>query len=204
MKEQFKLLHGTEAPYSHIKGKLPIMGCFATRGLEIKAYFISNHNAYGSIGDHRIHVIDFSSQSIIGDNLPRVTKRSGRKLQWKVPPTSRKYTRDLVRVSRANKLDKKAIRLRNPDNFATSEEYRIARESFDRVHCQLQLHCESRCRKYKLDKLEWSPRITEIGLRLRIYKWIVGFKRGKKCNIQNLERACWNNLMKTKSDPKSR
>ena len=81
MKEQFKLLHGKEAPYSHIKGKLPIMGCFATSGVEIKAYFISDHHAHGSVGDHRLHVLDFSSQSIIGDNLPRVTKRSGRKLQ---------------------------------------------------------------------------------------------------------------------------
>ena len=31
----------------------------------------------------------------------------------------------------------------------------------------------------------------------------MGFKRGKKCNIQNLERACRNNLQKSKSDPKS-
>ena len=80
MEEQFKCLHGKEAPYSHVKGKIPIMGCFATKGVEVKAYFISGHHAYGSVGDHRLHVIDFSSQSIIGDNLPRVTKRSGRKL----------------------------------------------------------------------------------------------------------------------------
>ena len=84
MEEQFRRLHGTEAPHSYVKGKLPITGCFATKGVEAKAYFISDHHAYGSLGDHRLHVIDFSSQSIIGDNLPRVTKRSGRKLQWKV------------------------------------------------------------------------------------------------------------------------
>ena len=164
MKKQFRSLHGKEVPCSHIKDILPIMGCY---------------HAYGNVGDHRLHVMDFSSHSVIGNNLPRVTKRSGRKLQWKIPPTSKKYTKDLVRVSKANKLDRKAIKIRNPDNFKTSEEYRQARKSFDRVHCQLQLHCESRCRKSKLDKLEWSPRITEIGLRLRIYKWIVGFKRGK-------------------------
>ena len=176
MKEQFKHLYGKEAPYSYIKGKLPIMGCFATSGVEIKAYFISDHRAHGNVGDHRMHVLDFTPQSIIGDNLPRATKRSGRNLQWKVPTTHRKYTRDLVRISKANKLDRKAITLRNPANFNTNKEYQITRKSFNRVHCQLQLHCESRCRKYKLDKLEWSPRITEIGLRLRIYKWIVGFK----------------------------
>ena len=61
MEEQFKRLHGEEAPYSHVKGKLPIMGCFATKGVETKAYFISRHHAYGSVGDHRLHVIDFSS-----------------------------------------------------------------------------------------------------------------------------------------------
>ena len=94
--------------------------------------------------------------------------------------------------------------LRNSDNFKTSEEYCLVRKSFNRVHCQLQLHCESHCRKYKLDKLEWPPRITKIGPRLRIYRWIVGFKWGKKCNILNLKRTCRNNLQKSKSDPKSR
>ena len=116
-----------------MKSKLPIMGCFATSGVEIKAYFISDHHAYGSVKDHRMHMIDFFLHSVIGDNLPRVTKRSGWKLQWRVPPTSKKYTKDLVKVSKANKLDKKAIMLRNPDNFETSKEDRLAHESFDGV-----------------------------------------------------------------------
>ena len=80
-----------------MKGNLPIMGCFATSGVVVKAYFISDHHAYGSVKDHRLHVIDFSLQSIVGADLPRVTKRSGWKLQWKITPTSKKYTRDLVK-----------------------------------------------------------------------------------------------------------
>ena len=74
MKEEFKLLHSEEAHCSHMKGNLRIMGCFATSGVVIKAYFISDHHAYGSVGDHGMHVTNFSSQSVIGDNLPRVTK----------------------------------------------------------------------------------------------------------------------------------
>ena len=46
MKEQFTRLHGKEAPYSHMKGRLPIMGCFVTSGVETKAYFISDHHMY--------------------------------------------------------------------------------------------------------------------------------------------------------------
>ena len=104
----------------------------------------------------------------------------------------------------ANMLDEKAPKLSVPDNYETEEDYRLACESFNRVHCQLQRHCKSHCRKYKLDKLEWSPRITEIGIRLRIYKWIIKFKQGKNYNILNLERACRNNLQKSKNDPRSK
>ena len=40
MSEQFKAVHEVEAPYSYIRGKRPIMGCYATTGIEVKAYFI--------------------------------------------------------------------------------------------------------------------------------------------------------------------
>ena len=46
---------------------------------------------------------------------------------------SKKYTRDLVKTCKVNKLDKKALKLRNPDNFETSKEYCLARESFNRI-----------------------------------------------------------------------
>ena len=97
MREQFKLLHVEEASKSHMTGTLPIMGCFATSGIEIKAYFISDHHACRSARDHRMHVINFSSQLIIGADLPRKTKRSGENFKWNVPPTSKKYTKDLVK-----------------------------------------------------------------------------------------------------------
>ena len=51
--------------------------------------------------------------------------------------------------------------------------------------------------------MAWFPLLSDIGTRLKIYKWIAGFKRGRKCNIENLERACRNNLQKHKNDPKS-
>ena len=81
MEEQFNKLQGENAPNSHMSGKLPIMGCYATSGIVVKAYFISRHHAHGSVGDHRLHIIDFCMRTILGTNLPTVTKRSGRKLQ---------------------------------------------------------------------------------------------------------------------------
>jgi len=205
MKEQFHSLHGEQAPHSHMSGcRRPIMGCYATSGVEVKAYFISGHHAHGSVGDHRLHVIDFCAESILGEHLPTVTRRSGRKLQWKIRSARRKYTRDLVAQCRHHKLDEKSLRLRRPRDFKNQAEFRAARESFDKQHCELQLGCEERCRTYKTGEVEWSPLITTINKRLRIYRWIAGFKRGKKCNVRNLERACRNNLRDNKNDPRSK
>ena len=204
MVEQFKKLHGEEASNSHMTGQLPIMGRFATSGIVVKAYFISRHHAHGSVGDHRLHVIDFCTETILGTNLPTVTKRLGRKLQWKIKSARKKHARDLTKQSKKCHLDKKALFLWVPDNFDNNEEYRLARESFEKTHCELQRCCENRCRVCRLDKMEWFPRMTEIGTRLKICKWIAGFKRGKKCNIFNLERACRNNLQNHKNEPKSK
>ena len=104
----------------------------------MKGYCISRHHTYGSVGDHRRHIIDFASQSILGTNLPKVTKRSGRKLQWKIKLARNKYLRDLVKDSKANKLDVKAVKLRSPKNYETKADYCLARESFNKVHCELQ------------------------------------------------------------------
>ena len=106
------------------------------------------------MGDHRLHVIDFTARSILGTDLPTVTKRLGHKLQWKIKPARRKYTRDLIKMRKAHKLDAKANKLRRPDNYANEEEYQLARKNFDKTHCELQRCCKDKCRKYKLDKLE--------------------------------------------------
>ena len=73
-----------------------------------------------------------------------------------------------------HKLDKKAVKLRVPDNYGSKEEYRLARESYGNIHCKLQRCYEVKCRKYRLDKLEWPPCITKISIILRIYKLIMG------------------------------
>ena len=185
-----------------MSGKLPIMGCFATSRIRVKAYFIAKHHAHGSAGDNRLKMIDFTAESILGTSLPTVSERSSCKLQWKIRPASRKYTRDLVKTSREHKLGVKANKLKNDSNFATEEEHCLARAN--KKHCNLQCCCKSKCRKYNIFNLEWSPRVAENGVRLRIYKRIVGFKYGQKSNILDLKRAYCNNLKKSEKDAKSK
>lgn len=86
-------------------------------------------------------------------------------------------------------MELKANKVKNHDNFKSKEECIIAQDKFDKGHYELHKYCETQCKKYKLDKLDWFPMITQIRLKLHIYRWIVGLKRGKKCGIHNLERA---------------
>ena len=122
------------------------------------------------MGDHRLHAIDFSAESVTGTNLPTVTKRSGRKLQWKIKPSRWKYTKDLIKQSKYHKLDKKLLELRKPENYVDEVEYREAREAYDKQHCELQLGCEKTCRAYKLGDVDWFRLLTTINVHLRIYR----------------------------------
>ena len=79
MTEQFDKLLGQEAPFSHKSGKKPISGCFASPGAECTAAFISAHDA--GVGDHCLHVYDFSAISLLGTTFPTTEKPSGRKLR---------------------------------------------------------------------------------------------------------------------------
>ena len=90
IEEQYQKLDGEEAPFLYVRGTEPIMGCFATSGIFVRSYFMSAHHASGSVGDHRLHVIDFCAVSILGVELPAVTKKIGRRLQYKLKPMRRK------------------------------------------------------------------------------------------------------------------
>ena len=77
MEEQYQKLHGEQAPCLYVRGTEPIMGCFATSGIFVRSYFMAAHSASGSVGDHWLHVIDFCAVSILGVELPAVTKQAG-------------------------------------------------------------------------------------------------------------------------------
>ena len=59
MEEQYQKLHGEEAPFLYVRGTEPIMGRFSTSGVFVRSYFMAAHHASGSVGGHRLHVIDF-------------------------------------------------------------------------------------------------------------------------------------------------
>ena len=109
-----------------------IMGCFATSGIFVRSYFMAAHHASGSVGDHRLHVIDFCAVLILGTELPAVTNQAGRRLQYKLKPTRRKYKKDLVKMCKQHKMEEKPHVMMRAEKFTSKVEHNNARGSFEK------------------------------------------------------------------------
>ena len=96
LKEQVEACTGQKAPYSHIQGSTPVPRIWATPGIKCLNIFSLAHG--GGIGDHRFHVADFCSQSVLGVNYPKTTRPSGRNLNCKVERTVEKYNKVLTQM----------------------------------------------------------------------------------------------------------
>ena len=68
-KEQVKLCTGHHAPYSHIRGSIPVTATWAIRGIKCLNIFLSRHG--DGIGDHWFHVANFCSALVLGLNYPQ-------------------------------------------------------------------------------------------------------------------------------------
>ena len=66
--ELFRKTNATEAPHSHISGSVPCCAVYSTQGFDCQDYFIFDHDK--GLGDHRLHALDFTQQSIFGTSVP--------------------------------------------------------------------------------------------------------------------------------------
>ena len=113
LQEQFHKLFEEPAPFSHTTGSRPIMGVYATSGVEVTAAFLSKHGAKGTVGDHRLHVFDFTTMSITGLDTPAVKRAEGRNLQCKDHYGKTNYVRLLMQLTKRHKMFSKALFLRH-------------------------------------------------------------------------------------------
>jgi hypothetical protein len=123
LEEQFRKLYDKNAPLSHTSGSPPIFGVFATSGINCKAALISSHKA--GVGDHRLHVFDFSAESLLGLDTPAVCKPDGRKLRCSIERTRVNYCRFLMQLTNKHRMFKKANDLSDGFSTLTPSEFQL-------------------------------------------------------------------------------
>ena len=188
--EQYHRLYDEPAPFSHNTGSTPIMGVYATAGVEVTAAYLSRHHAKGVVGDHRLHVFDFSTKSITGLDSPTDTRTEGRNLQCSHHYAKTNYVRVLMQLTQRHKMFSKALRLRRQRMVMTAAEFQLVCNKYDKEFIELMLAAEKRCRNKKPDFLAWSPIVGACVRHLHLYRWILRYKHGGNTNTSNLKRAC--------------
>ena len=103
--EQFQKTNSADAPHSHAEGSKPISAVLATQGIDVRNYFQFRHRV--GTGNHRVHALDITLQSIYGTSAPPPVKKAGRKLQCSQPRTVQAYIDKLEMLTDEHKLDKK-------------------------------------------------------------------------------------------------
>ena len=105
LEEQFRKTNSADAPHSHAEGSKPISAVLATQGIDVQNYFQFKHGV--GTGNHRVHALDITLQSIYGTSAPPPVKKAGRKLQCSQPRTVQAYIDKLEILTDEHKLDKK-------------------------------------------------------------------------------------------------
>ena len=78
MDEVFSRVNNTQAPNSHINGSEPICGIYASPGIDCTGYFIHRHD-FG-FGDHIMHSLDITMESLFGCSAPTPQRLAARNL----------------------------------------------------------------------------------------------------------------------------
>ena len=76
-------------PPTHRRGSTPIDAVFGTTGLVCSAALLLPFNE--GVGDHRVFIVDITSESILGDVFPRVIPPSRRLLNCKSDKIKNSY-----------------------------------------------------------------------------------------------------------------
>ena len=161
--ELFCKTNAIEALHSHVSGSVPCCAVYSTQGFDCQEYFIFGHDK--GLGDHRIHALDFTQQSIFGTSAPPPVKRQGRNLQCSQIRTVKAYQKTLEKTTEEHKLDHKLNLIselidkhkRNDPDALSPLQIKCLADKADKEHIELDIHSDKLCRKKKDGKLPWTP-----------------------------------------------
>ena len=140
------------------------------------------------LGDHHLVVADFSQETVLGINLPRVVSPEARKYNLKVNRIREPY---IAHTETSFKQAKVLKRLREIDRTATlplSEEAKAVLEKIDKVMEGYMLRAEKKCRKLYFNHYNFSPTVKLWLDRCHSYRALIWLmNKLKELNTTNLK-----------------
>jgi hypothetical protein len=167
------------------QGSKPIDGIWATSDITISNACIMPAG-YG-IGDHRMFVIDFNADNIIGQAPPRVIRATLRHLNTRIPRVANEYVRILEEKVLRHRLIERMGAAHPSSKSCRKLTKRINR--IDRKLGQYMRNVEKKCQKIKSGQIPFSPEASVWIKRTQVYQSLLKYHDGRIRNRGNLKRS---------------
>ena len=173
-------------PNTHFSGQHQIDGAFATEDIDCSgARFLP---FWTGIGDHRAIVVDIPHQILFGEQLLRIVRPSGRKLQCDKPDALKKYHSSMVRQLKGHKIEPKIHRLTEIASYPPPEAFFPLQHQIDQVKTDIMISAESKCRKWLMGAIDYSPEVFQWKYKRDCWKLIRKKLQGYKICSRYLRR----------------
>ena len=173
IKERITGRYGKEgAPNTHVRGSNPIDGIFGSDELEMVRGGYRGGNP--ALSDHRFAWVEFTYDSILGEDRGEAYSPGARKLQLEYKKVTTSFIKLLMKQMNEHKLLEKAEalweRVKEKDTLTTEEwdEYEQLDQQFERAVES----ADNGCRKLHPNDIEFSPEVKEAIGTLAIWKEI--------------------------------
>jgi hypothetical protein len=134
---------GGPVPNSHHRGTSPLTTFFGSPGLHVENAMVFPH-WYG-LGDHRLFVLEVSSASLFGRQLPGIGRPRGRLLNCHIQRTREQYNSYLEAMVRCHKMQEKLLHLQKSAHRLSPRVLQAAHDRWDRELGQFMRSVERRC-----------------------------------------------------------
>jgi hypothetical protein len=125
------------------------------------------------VGDDRMFVIDFKTESLVGAAPPRVIRSGARKLNTKLPHVAKKYVKLLETQLRKHNIPQRLLAAAKSSPHPSVVKERT--DVIDGEKKQYMAHAEKKCRRIKSGRIPFSPDSAVWIRRRQVYNSILRF-----------------------------
>ncbi len=141
-------------------------------------------------GDHRVFVLDFVSESNLGNVFPRVIPLARRLLSCASDKIRNNYIAVLNQLSNRHLMFKKMLRINKASDHLSPAIVQLRMNKVDMELEQFMKSADMDSHKYKRNNIEWSP-YSSVWIHQRwLLKRVQTFLSSKTCDPCNLFREC--------------
>ncbi len=179
---------GKMLPATHSRGRNPIDAVFSSAGLVCTAVTLLPSRV--GVGYHRVLVLDFASETILGNVFPWVIPLATRLLNCASDKIRNNYIAVLNQLSNRHLMFKKMLHIDRARDHLSPAIVQLCMNKVDMELEQFMKSAEMDSHKYKCSNIEWSLYSSVWIHRWWLLKWVQTFLSGKTCDPYNYFREC--------------